>query len=116
MPDFDDMMTDAAPDFMAAFSTVTTGTYYPVGRPKIENITVMYDKKVFEPDALGENLREAAPRITIETAALTEKPKMEDRIEFTTVIDGTETDVKVKVEQYEGDEMGLTSLRVRVIN
>ena len=107
MTDFDDMMTDSASAFMGALSTTTTGIYYPKGRPAVENIIVMYDKQVFEPDPLGDGLREAAPRITIETAALTETPKMNDRIDF--------NGIKVKVEHYEGDEMGLTSLRVRVI-
>ena len=92
---------------MEAFSTSTTGTYYPTGLPKVENITVMYDKQVFEPDPFGDGLVERAPHIVIETAALAEKAKMDDRVDF--------KGIKVKVEHNEGDEMGLTSLRVRVI-
>lgn len=107
MTNFDDLVINTSSAFMGALSTSKTGTYFPKGRPKIENITVMYDKQVFEPDPLGDRLVERDPRITIETAQLLEESRQGDRIEF----DG----ITVKVEHNEGDEMGLTSLGVRDI-
>lgn len=108
MTDFDDMVTESAGAFMSTFSTKTTGIYRPKNGPAIENITVMYDKQVFEPDPISDGLVERNPRITIETATIPKRIMLDDRFDF--------NNIKVKVEHNEGDEMGLTSLRVRVIS
>ena len=107
MTNFDDMVIGEAGTFTDAFSSTTEGIYYPDGRPAIPGLTITYDSKMFEPDALGENMVQRDPQVTIETAALPEKAKKDDRIEF--------NDIKVRVEHNEGDDLGITTLRVRVI-
>ncbi len=107
MTDFDDMVKDSSGVFTDGFSSSTIGIYHANGRPVVENVVIIYDAKMFEPDSLGDGLIERNPQITVETAFFAEKIKQNDRFEF--------NGIKVKVEHNEGDEMGLTSLRVRVI-
>jgi len=107
MTDFDDMIRDSSGVFTSGLSSSTIGTYHANGRPVVENVTVIYDPKMYEPDPLGDGLVEKNPQITVETDSFAEKIKQNDRFEF----DG----IKVKVEHNEGDEIGLTTLRVRVI-
>ena len=108
MTNFDDLVTDSASDFMSAFSTSAIAVYRPKNGPAEKGITVMYDKQVFEPDPLSDGLVERNPRITIETASISRRAMQDDRFDF--------KGIKAKVEHNEGDEMGLTSLRVRVIS
>lgn len=107
MTDFDDMVIESAGALTAAFSSTVTGTYYPKGRPAIEDITIIYDSQLFQPDPLTGEFVEREPQISIETAALPASAKKDDRIDF--------KGIKVKVEHNEGDDMGMTTLRVRDI-
>ena len=108
MTDFDDMIKDSSGVFTSGFSSSTTGTFYPNGKPAVENITIMYDSQMFEPDPLGDGLVARSPQITIETDSLPDKVKQDERFDF--------NGIKVKVEHNEGDELGLTTLRVRVVS
>lgn len=112
MTDFDNMMVADAAVFMDGFGKEALAIYTPVRRAPLETgIKVMYDPKTFAPDALMPgNAVIVSPQITIETAALSFTPKHKDRLEF--------NGIKVEVEnnENEGDEAGLTTLRVRVIS
>ena len=107
MNNFDNMVIGSAGAFTSAFQSTAEGTYHANGRPALENVTIMFDSQMFEPDPLGDGLVERSPQITIETASISCVVKKDDRFEF--------NDIKVKVEHNEGDELGLTTLRVRVI-
>lgn len=108
---FDDLLTDSASAFIDALSSAVA-IYRPKNGPAIPDITIMYDAQLFEPDPVGDGLVQRDPQITIETSILSKKVKQHDRFDFTDV-KGNE--IKVKVEHNEGDDLGLTALRVRVI-
>ena len=103
---FDDMVTDSSSVFLSALNSAEA-IYRPKNGSAVEGITILYDSQLFEPDALGGGLVQRDPQITIEAAALPNKIRKGDRFDF--------NDIKVEVEQNEGDELGMRTLRVRVI-
>ena len=103
---FDDMVKDSSSVFMDALNSAEA-IYRPKNGPAVEDIIILYDKQLFEPDPLGGGLNERDPQITIETAILPNRGRTGYRFDI--------NNIKVEVEHNEGDELGMTTLRVRVL-
>lgn len=100
------MVKDSSSVFMSALNSAEA-IYRPKNGSAVENITVLYDTQLFEPDPLGDGLVERDPQITIETAIFPNRVRAGDRFDF--------NNIKVEVEHHEGDELGMTTLKVRVL-
>ncbi len=93
---------------MDAFGKSSLATYKPKDRVPIPDITVIYDPETSAFDPLGAGNIDVPAMIYIETAALPNKARHKDRIDF----DGMLFEIK----QWEGEEGGLTILSVRRLN